>query len=89
MGADAPNAEDAAPKLSPQALRKIAQVEAEIDRLEEQAIERLAALPNNQIQQIELLGKVMLYDKDCRYTETRLVPFAICLRRVLPARCRS
>jgi cytochrome c peroxidase len=64
VGADAPNAEDAAPKLSPQALRKIAQVEAEIDRLEEQAIERLAALPNNQIQQIELLGKVMLYDKD-------------------------
>jgi hypothetical protein len=43
MSADAPNAEEAAPKLSPQALREFAPVEAEIDRLEEQAIERLAA----------------------------------------------
>src|SRR5205807_1976128 len=41
----------------------IGQVEAEIDRIEAQTIERLAAPPDNQIQQIELLGKAMLYDK--------------------------
>ena len=64
LGADAPNAEQAAPKLSPQVLREIAQVEAEIDRIEAQTIERLAAPPDNQIQQIELLGKAMLYDKN-------------------------
>ena len=64
LGADAPDAEETGPKLSPQALQEIAQVEAEIDRIEAQTTERLAALPDNQIQQIELLGKLMLYDKD-------------------------
>ena len=49
--------------LSPRALQEIARVETEIDRIEAQAIERLAAPPGNQIQQIELLGKLMLYDK--------------------------
>jgi len=49
--------------LSPQALQEIAQVEAEIDRIEAQSIERLAAPPDNQVQQVELLGKLMLYDK--------------------------
>src|ERR1700726_265069 len=61
--ADAPNAEETGSKLSPQALQEMAQVEAEIDSIEAQAIERLAAPPDNQIQQIELLGKLMLYDK--------------------------
>jgi cytochrome c peroxidase len=64
LGADAPAAEDASSTLSPQALQEIAQIEAEIDRIEAQAVERLAAPPDNQIQQIELLGKLMLYDKD-------------------------
>src|ERR1700737_3600054 len=49
--------------LSAAALREIAQVEHEIDRIEAQTLERLAALPDNQVQQIELLGKAMLYDK--------------------------
>src|SRR5262249_18334305 len=39
-------------------------VEAEIDRIEAQTLERLTAPPDNQVQQIELLGKLMLYDKD-------------------------
>src|SRR6266478_10093835 len=56
-------AQDGSVSLSPAALREIAQVEAEIDRIEAQAMERLSAPPNNQVQQIELLGKVMLYDK--------------------------
>jgi cytochrome c peroxidase len=64
LGADAPEAEETGPKLSPQALQEIARVEAEIDRIEAQAIERLAAPPDNQIQRVELLGKLMLYDKD-------------------------
>src|SRR5438105_8535303 len=63
LGADAPNAEEATSKLSPQGLREIAKVEAEIDRIEAQTIERLATPPDNQVQQIELLGKLMLYDK--------------------------
>src|SRR5215831_15206619 len=50
--------------LSPEALREIAQVEAEIDRIEAQTLERLAAPADNQVQQIELLGKSMLYDKE-------------------------
>src|SRR5258707_15144808 len=64
MGGGAPGAEEKSSDLPPQVLQEIAKVEAEIDRTEAQAIERLAALPDNQIQQIELLGKLMLYDKD-------------------------
>src|SRR5258708_3883037 len=64
MGADALGAEERSSNLSPQVLQEIAKVEAEIDLTEAQAIERLAAPPDNQIQQIELLGKLMLYDKD-------------------------
>jgi len=56
-------AEEVSAILSPQALAEIAQVEAEIDRIEAQTIERLAVPPDNQGQQIELLGKLMLYDK--------------------------
>src|SRR6478672_13155889 len=49
--------------LSQAALNEIAEVEAEIDRIEAQALERLAVPPDNEVQQIELLGKAMLYDK--------------------------
>jgi cytochrome c peroxidase len=63
MGADALGAEEGSVMLSPQAVQEIALVEAEIDRIEAQAVERLAALPDNQVQQVELLGKLMLYDK--------------------------
>jgi cytochrome c peroxidase len=63
LGKDAPGAEEASAMLSPQALQEIAQVEAEIDRIEAQTLERLSVLPDNQVQQVELLGKVMLYDK--------------------------
>jgi cytochrome c peroxidase len=50
--------------LTPQVLKEIAQVEAEIDRIEAQTIDRLAAPLDNQVQQVELLGKAMLYDKE-------------------------
>jgi cytochrome c peroxidase len=49
--------------LSPKALREIARVEAEIDRIEAETLARLTAAPDNQPQQLELLGKAMLYDK--------------------------
>jgi len=58
-----PGAQEGGTVLSAQALREIAQVEAEIDRVEAQTIERLATPPDNQVQQLELLGKLMLYDK--------------------------
>jgi cytochrome c peroxidase len=60
---DACAAEQTAATLTPTVLAEIAQVEAEIDRIEAQTRERLATPPDNQVQQIELLGKVMLYDK--------------------------
>jgi hypothetical protein len=41
--------------LSPAALKEIAEVEAEINRIEAQAIERLTAPPNNEVQQVEWL----------------------------------
>jgi cytochrome c peroxidase len=63
IGADARDAEESSVILSPQSLQEIAQVEAEIERIEAQTIERLAVAPDNQVQQIEVLGKLMLYDK--------------------------
>src|SRR4051794_40069841 len=56
-------AQQASVTLSPAALKEIAEVEAEIDRIEAETLKRLAAPPDNEVQQIELLGKVMLYDK--------------------------
>jgi len=50
--------------LTPEVLKQIAEVESEIDRIEGQAINRLATPPDNQVQQIELLGKAILYDKE-------------------------
>ncbi|HEV7635524.1 MAG TPA: cytochrome-c peroxidase, partial [Bradyrhizobium sp.] len=64
IAAKAPGAEEGGTTLSPRALQEIAEVEAEIDAIEARAVERLAAPPDNQIQQIELLGKLMLYDKE-------------------------
>src|SRR5713101_7696044 len=64
LAADAARAEESGAVLSPQALQETAPVEAEIDRIEAQTIARLAVPPDNQVQQIELLGKLMLYDKE-------------------------
>jgi cytochrome c peroxidase len=63
LSADMASAQDASTTLSPQALREIAQVEAEIDRIEAQTAERLAKPPDNQVQQVELLGKLIVFDK--------------------------
>ena len=58
------DAQQASTSLSPAALGEIAQVEAAIDRIEETTLARLASPPDNQVQRVELLGKVMLYDKN-------------------------
>ncbi len=63
-GAGAPGTEQASAPLSSSALQEIARLEAEIDRIEAQTVERLAAPPDNQVQRIELLGKLLLYDKN-------------------------
>ena len=63
LGASAPVGRQVDTRLSPKALKEIAQVEGEIDRIEAQTVSRLAAPPDNQPQQIELLGKAMLFDK--------------------------
>ena len=55
--------EETVSPLSAAALREIAEVESEIDRIEAATLERFATPPDNQVQQIELLGKAMLYDK--------------------------
>lgn len=49
--------------LSLKALQEIGQVEADIDRIETATLGRLPNPPDNRVQQIELLGKSMLYDK--------------------------
>jgi cytochrome c peroxidase len=59
----AARAQHAADSSTPGALQEIARVEAEIDRIEAATLARLQAAPDNQPQQIELLGKAMLYDK--------------------------
>jgi cytochrome c peroxidase len=63
LGAEAPSAGRDGGSLSPQALKEIAQVEAEIDRIEASTLQRLAAPPDNQVQQVELLGKLIMFDK--------------------------
>jgi cytochrome c peroxidase len=84
-----PGAQESSTVLSPQALKEIAQVEGEIDRIEAQTIERLATPPDNQVQQIELLGKLMLYDKQLSVNATRPALSATCRRWASPVPCRS
>jgi cytochrome c peroxidase len=58
------DAQQASTSLSSAALAEITQVEAAIDRIEEATLARRASPPGNQVQQVELLGKLMLYDKN-------------------------
>src|ERR1700688_436211 len=57
-------AQDRSRPFSAATLAAIARVEAEIDRIEADALGRLRSVPDNQVQQIELLGKLMLFDKE-------------------------
>jgi hypothetical protein len=89
LGSHAARAQAAGVTLSPQAQQEIAQVEAEIDRIEAQTAERLAKPPDNQVQQVELLGKLIVFDKQLSVTTTRLACSAICPRPASPVRCRN
>ncbi len=51
------------PRLPPEVLREIEQVRARIAAIEEETLEHVAAPPDNQVQQVELLGKALLYDE--------------------------
>jgi cytochrome c peroxidase len=62
VSADAPGAGEGS--LSPLAQQQIDAVEAEIDRIEAQTLDRLRTPPDNQVQRIELLGKALMYDKE-------------------------
>jgi cytochrome c peroxidase len=57
-------AQDGVGPFLPATLGEIARVEAEIDRIEADALKQLTSIPDNQVQQIELLGKLMLFDKE-------------------------
>jgi cytochrome c peroxidase len=61
LGAAQASAQNAG--AAPQALKEIAEVEERIDRIEAEALQRLTTPPDNQVQQVELLGKLLLYDK--------------------------
>jgi cytochrome c peroxidase len=50
--------------FSPATLHEMARVEAEIDAIESEALKRVTTPPDNQVQQIELLGKLLLFDKE-------------------------
>jgi len=64
LGSAMLSARDSATPLSAAALDAITRVESEIDRIEAEAVDRLASPPDNQVQQIELLGKLLLFDKE-------------------------
>lgn len=49
--------------LSPQALKEIAGIEADIDHTEAATVQRLMETPGNRAERIRLLGKALLYDK--------------------------
>jgi cytochrome c peroxidase len=50
-------------RLSSEVLREIEQVRARIATTEAQMLARVATPPDNQVQQVELLGKALLYDE--------------------------
>ncbi len=64
LSASRTGAQQSTTSLSPAALAEITQVEAAIDSTEQTTLARLASPPDNQVQQVELIGKLMLYDKN-------------------------
>lgn len=64
LAAATPPAGESVASLSPAVLAEISRVEAEIDRIEADTLKRLTAARDNQVQQIEFLGKLMLFDKE-------------------------
>ena len=65
----------AAVTLSPQVQAEIKQLEGQIDGIENETLKRLATPPDNQVQQIELLGKLLLYDKELSVNRNQACAF--------------
>jgi len=86
---DALSAAETSGTLSSEALNEISQVEAEIDRIEAATIARLAAPPDNQVQQVELLGKLMLYDKQLSVNRNEACAFCHMPEMASPVQYRS
>ncbi len=51
-------------RISPAAQAEIEQVEARIDATERETLTRVPSPPDNNVQQVELLGKALLFDKE-------------------------
>lgn len=77
IGADraSPDVEPLSAVMSSTVLEEIAQVEAEIDRIEAETIKHIEAPPADQVQQLELLGKALLYDKNLSVNRNQACAF--------------
>ena len=64
FGRDLDGRDNRVSSFSPATLEEISRIENEIDRIEGETIARLTSPPDNQVQQIELLGKLLLYDNE-------------------------
>jgi len=89
MGPDALGAEERSSNLAPQVLQEIAKVEAEIDRTEAQAIERLARRRTIRSSRSSCSASWMLYDKDLSVKRNEACAFCHMPRPASRARCRS
>ena len=58
-----PEAQPGTTLLSPEVLRDMARIEAEIDRIEGETLTRLAEPPDNHIERVRLIGKALVYDR--------------------------
>src|ERR1700751_1411960 len=69
------DAEPTSATLTPEVLKQIAEVENEIDCIEAQTISRLSNPPDNHVQQIELLRKPILYNKELSVNHNQACTF--------------
>jgi hypothetical protein len=67
--------------------QEIQRVEAEVDRIEQQALAQWQALPissSTRMQQARILGQLLSLTRICRSTAMRLVVSATCRKRTSP-----
>jgi hypothetical protein len=76
-------------ELSPEVVGEIEQVRARIAVIEEETLARVVTPPDNRVQQVELLGKVLMYDEQLSVNRNEACPSAIRRKPGSPARSRS
>jgi cytochrome c peroxidase len=64
-----------ATSLSPEVLQEIEQVRGHINVIETETLARTATPPDNQVQQVELLGKALLYDEQLSVSRNEACAF--------------